>query len=89
MAIDPLCKPEDTAALLAAFERDVPGMKQYVAVSDAVCERKRRGWGWGGAWLLMESARDDAHILIRPAIESIDLTDAPHRLAHTHKILDT
>lgn len=36
VAIDPLCKPEDTAALLAAFERDVPGMKHYVAVSDRV-----------------------------------------------------
>ena len=40
VAIDPLCKPEDTAALLAAFERDVPGMKQYVAVSDRVCVKE-------------------------------------------------
>lgn len=36
VAIDPLCKPEDTATLLRAFERDVPGMKHYVAVSDRV-----------------------------------------------------
>jgi hypothetical protein len=36
VAIDPLCHPHDMPALLQAFERDVPGMKHYVTVSDTV-----------------------------------------------------
>lgn len=39
--IDPLCHPQDLHALLLAFHNTVPGMKQYVAVSERVAQTLR------------------------------------------------
>ena len=39
--IDPLCCPQDLHALLLAFHNTVPGMKQYVAVSERIAQTLR------------------------------------------------